>query len=431
MSVGNNESASDPGAAAPGANRSSGRRRGVTSVLAMLYLLLFSALALGFYAQTNLSVQIARGEFKSGEAQVATESGLRFIRFHLSAVNIPITFTAAAQFEELYMQLGDRLEGHPNLGPRLVGYTAAAAGKPAVIRIPDSGHIPAAPNGARFRVVITDASPKLDVKVIGSAAGGQVERAVRMEYERAPKPYVLVGINSLTLGSSAYTDSYDATKGPYAAATAKANGSVGSNGSVTLNNTAKVNGDVRYGVSSTLTVAPTAVINGRRAPVHTPAVFPSVTLPPAGTYTDLGDVNNSGGISSPAGGTYVINNLTLSGTAQVHWQGPVKLYIRNSYNVSGDVVIKTFNNLPANRQIFFLPTCTNATWSGTNECVGDLYAPDTNFTVSGSVKKFGRIIAKTINNTSSGGMHYDESLTSNNSAISFTPLPNSYLEVAP
>src|SRR5687768_5755677 len=83
MSVGNNESASDPGAAARGAGRWSSRRRGVTSVLAMLYLLLFSALALGFYAQTNLSVQIVRGEFKSGEAQVATESGLRFIRFHL------------------------------------------------------------------------------------------------------------------------------------------------------------------------------------------------------------------------------------------------------------------------------------------------------------------------------------------------------------
>jgi len=42
---------------------------------------------------------------------------------------------------------------------------------------------------------------------------------------------------------------------------------------------------------------------------------------------------------------------------------------------------------------------------------------------------FGRIVAKTINNSSSGGMHYDESLPAPNGQASFSAIPGSYLEV--
>jgi hypothetical protein len=43
----------------------------------------------------------------------------------------------------------------------------------------------------------------------------------------------------------------------------------------------------------------------------------------------------------------------------------------------------------------------------------------------------GRIVAKSITNTSTGGMHYDESLPSPNGLAGFAPVPNSYLEVRP
>jgi hypothetical protein len=121
------------------------------------------------------------------------------------------------------------------------------------------------------------------------------------------------------------------------------------------------------------------------------------------SYTDLGDVNLSMGTFSLPGGTYLIHNLSLSGTVNFTWDGPVTLYIENSYNVSGSAAINTYQNIPANRTLYFLPTCTSATWNGTNICVGTLYAPDTDFTISGSVEMFGRIVAKSINNTSSGG----------------------------
>jgi hypothetical protein len=417
----------------PGAGRRPAvrRRRGIASVLAMLYMVIFAALALGFYATVSIAAQLSANERRGTEAQFAVESGIQFLRYHLNAVNIPGGLTSDQAFEELYMQLAGRLEPTGNLGGKKLGYRPSAPGNPGEIRIPDLApdRISFTANGPGFRAVITDSTPNVTVKFVGSA--GSTARAVKLTFQRAPKPYVLVGINGVTLSGGAYTDSYDASKGAYDPTKARQGGSIGSNGNVTINDTAKVNGDIRFGATSTLTVAPTATVNGMAAPVTSPIAYPSVTMPPAGTYTDLGDVNNSGGTSTVAGGTYVINNLTLSGTAKVVWTGPVKLYIKSSYNVSGSVQISTFNNLPVNRQIFFLPTCTNATWTGTNVCVGDLYAPDTNFTVSGSVEKHGRIIAKTINNSSSGGMHYDESLPAPNGQISYAPIPNTYLEVAP
>jgi len=79
--------------------------------------------------------------------------------------------------------------------------------------------------------------------------------------------------------------------------------------------------------------------------------------------------------------------------------------------------------------LYFLPTCAVATWSGTNTCVGDLYAPDTNFTVSGSVQKFGRIIAKSITNSSTGGMHADDALPQPGGMSSYAPDTNTYEEI--
>lgn len=423
------------GAVRPGAARG---RRGITSVLAMLYLVIFAALALGFYATTNVSAQISANERRGNEAQQAAESGVHFLRYHLSAVNVPGNLTPEQTFEQLYTQLAARLHGKGSMGGKTLGYRATTAGVPGEIRIPDSpaDSIALTPSGVGFRAVITDGSPSLTVKFVGKVRGSPAARAVKITFQRAPKPYVLVGVNHVTLSGSAYTDSYDASKGVYDPATARAGGSIGSNGNIKITDYVKVNGDARYGTApASLTLAATSSINGMAAPVTSPIHYPSVTLPAAGTYTSLGDVNRSGGTVNYPGGTYVIDSLTLSGTASsptiITWQGPVTIYIRNGYSVTGNVTINTFENNPKNRKLFFLPTCTTATWSGTNVCVGDLYAPDTDFTVSGSVVKMGRIIAKGITNSSSGGMHYDESLPAPTNVVSYAPDPKTYLEVAP
>src|SRR5437762_9478662 len=53
------------------------RRRGVAALLAMLYLVIFSTLALGFYSAVTTAAQVAQNDERVMNAQVATESGLQ------------------------------------------------------------------------------------------------------------------------------------------------------------------------------------------------------------------------------------------------------------------------------------------------------------------------------------------------------------------
>src|SRR4051812_21667201 len=95
--------------------RLSAVRRGVVSVLAMMYLVVFSAMALGFYAATTTASQVAANERKSVAAQLAAESGIQFLRYHLSALDIQAGLGADKLFNEVYQQLAERLEPTANL----------------------------------------------------------------------------------------------------------------------------------------------------------------------------------------------------------------------------------------------------------------------------------------------------------------------------
>src|SRR5690242_9676391 len=58
-------------------------RKGITSVLAMMYMVLFSTLALGFFAASTMNSQIAKNERNEMQAQDAAESGMQFARYQL------------------------------------------------------------------------------------------------------------------------------------------------------------------------------------------------------------------------------------------------------------------------------------------------------------------------------------------------------------
>jgi Tfp pilus assembly protein PilX len=416
------------------------RSRGTASILAMLFLVLFAVLAVGFMEATVMSAQVSDNDRVSQQERIAAESGMAFIRYQMSAITLPPGTTSANLLSNVAARLGNAMNGTTNMGTAPVVVTPATGTAPATIYLPTrTGWITADPaSGSRFRITITQSTVSPNNLIVtsrgmnpdGSAGGG-----VQFQFQPAPKPYALIGLSSVTLSGSANSNSYDASKGGparigrYDSANTNDVGSIASNGNVTLSNTATVDGDLRYGVTGYSSIAPTAVVTGIVAPLSRSVSYASVTLPPAGTYTDLVDVTMSSGTTTAAGGTYVINNLNLSGTAKIIWTGPVKLYIKSGYSVTGGADIQTYDQLPVNRQLFFLPTCTTATWNGTNKCVGELYAPDTTFNISGSVEMFGRITAKVINNSSSGGMHYDESLPAPNGQSSYAPIPGSYLEV--
>jgi Flp pilus assembly protein TadG len=220
--------------------------------------------------------------------------------------------------------------------------------------------------------------------------------------------YSIIGLNFIT-ASGGLTDSYNSSLGAYGPGRIGHLGSIASNGAITLSNNANIDGDVRCGVGKTATLTTGAKATGLIAPLGTTLKFASVTLPTTGV-TEAGDCIMSSGTTTVPGGTYVFDTIDLSGTAHITWQGAVKFYVRTAYRVSGSVVIDTYNNIPANRVIYFLPTCKTATWTGSHSCIGELYAPDTDFTIGGSAQLFGRITAKSITLSSTGGMHYDEAL---------------------
>ena len=166
------------------------RRRGVgsravASLMAMLYLMLFSALALGLYAQVNVASQIAANDRRASEALIAAESGLSFVRHHLYALQVPPMTDVSKMYEEIAMQLSDRLDATGNLGGGYIGYDGVT------ITIPEKGSVPLDEKGTRsFRATITLEGRQLVVKVVGGARAdknsSELNRGVRVRFAAVP-----------------------------------------------------------------------------------------------------------------------------------------------------------------------------------------------------------------------------------------------------
>src|SRR5690242_11833607 len=92
------------------------RRRGMASMLAMLFLILFSVLAVGFYASANMSAQVARNEGVAADSQLAAESGLAFMRYQLGAIDIPVSTPNENLLTTVKGQLATLLDGTANMG---------------------------------------------------------------------------------------------------------------------------------------------------------------------------------------------------------------------------------------------------------------------------------------------------------------------------
>ena len=70
-------------------------RRGVTALLAMIFLVLFATLAVGFYASTTQTAVIASNEKNGVVSLTAAESGMDFIRYQLALIKVPPTVPVA------------------------------------------------------------------------------------------------------------------------------------------------------------------------------------------------------------------------------------------------------------------------------------------------------------------------------------------------
>jgi Flp pilus assembly protein TadG len=228
--------------------------------------------------------------------------------------------------------------------------------------------------------------------------------------------YGLVGLNSVTISGNGNTDSYNSSTGTYPPVTSGHLGSIASNGSINLSGNSIVDGNVYLPSGKTASKSAGSTILGSQKVLSTAMVYPAPTLP--ATYTSLGAVNVTGGSSYVAAGDYYATSVNISGSATMYLQGPVRLYVSGNMTMSGGY-IKTYQNIPANLQIFMLTNGTTMSLSGQADLYAKIYAPMSTVTQSGAADIYGSIIAKTLNFSGSwqGGVHFDEALNGSGGAI--------------
>lgn len=192
------------------------RRRGIASVLAMLYMVLFSVLAIGFYAGTTLSAQVSRNERTIADAQLAAESGLAFMRYELGSMDLATGTPQAALLPAVAAELGRLMNGTQNMGGNTVQITGGST-----IYVPSAaGYVTVEPtSGKKFRAAVAQSGTFLVLTVTGYSADPNVTRTVRVKYQQAPRASAIFdyGVASkgkiVTAGSSIIMGQGDPTRG--------------------------------------------------------------------------------------------------------------------------------------------------------------------------------------------------------------------------
>ncbi len=172
------------------------RRRGITSMLAMLYLVLFATLAVGFYASTGTSAQVSVNEQRRYRALGAAESGMDFARFQLFQVSVLPTTTNDQILNEIYKDLQVQLNGTANMGTRTVGINAGLTQVDIPAKDASNQYIKVGSDGAKFHITISRglgvADRRITVKVTGAYSDSTIAAAdlaaVQLIYDPLERP---------------------------------------------------------------------------------------------------------------------------------------------------------------------------------------------------------------------------------------------------
>lgn len=187
--------------------RSRQRPTGISSVLAMMYLVLFSTLAVGFFAAITTATQIAANEQRSARARLAAESGMAFLRYHLATAALPARTPPNQLFDALAASLRAKLDDTPNMpaGSSTIGVSSDGN----TITIPGDGvsRIALDSDGSGFRAVIRKLmnGEKIEVDVYGSTANTTFERAISLQYANFPSPASIFNFGVASKGKISMT----------------------------------------------------------------------------------------------------------------------------------------------------------------------------------------------------------------------------------
>jgi Tfp pilus assembly protein PilX len=424
------------------------RNRGMASVIAMMFLVLIATLSIGFYTTTAMSSQIAANEKKKQWAREAADSGMRFMRYELGAVNLPLGTNSANLMSNLASQLGNALTGSGDMGSNAVTVSNGS------IYIPSqNGYVTLDPTlGTRFQATITQLpnSTTLLVTCRGRGPTGSIAAGIQLQFQ-ALRGFSVVGLSSLTTGSQnngrpvPQIDSWNSLNGPYGTFPMNNNGNVSSNGNISLVSGTNIHGSAQPGIGKTISKAGSTV-TGSTAPLTTALSYPTPvpgsaattnnnsSLPPAyfnAATRDFIVPQNAPALILP-GGTYYVNNVDWE-AATITFTGPAVFYITGTGTSAHpgygfwtfNNLVTTFQNRPANL-VFEVTNATNVQYDFDQPIDAAVYAPLSTVTTWGAASDYGSIVGNNlILNT---GWHVDESLSADGGGP-YTPVQGSYIEV--
>src|SRR6266568_5039750 len=160
------------------------RRRGVAALIAMMYLVIFATLAVGFYVSANSAVIVSDNEARGARGLAAAETGMDFTRYQLANIKVPANTQTSDLLSVVTAQLSPLLDGTANMKGHTVSLTNGT------IYLPSSNDWITADSttGMKFRVAITQNADTLVVKSVGMDSGASTQgRGVQLTYAKLGK----------------------------------------------------------------------------------------------------------------------------------------------------------------------------------------------------------------------------------------------------
>lgn len=231
--------------------------------------------------------------------------------------------------------------------------------------------------------------------------------------------------SSMTMCGTAYTDSYDSDSGTYAATMLLESGNIGSNGQVDVCGTADVNGDATTATAGAMDIYGSGFVSG-----DTTSSSPLVILDPvpqseiddaennnaapaglAGSYSYNAGTNNlrvnPGNVLVLSSGVYYFNDVDIRGTVIIPPGTSVEIYVVGDMDFGSQADVNVAGQ-PRNLLIFSVGSTIRI--AGGAEIRAVIYAPDTQFNMSGGSELFGAYVGNFGGGVGNSNFHYDRSL---------------------
>ncbi len=242
----------------------------------------------------------------------------------------------------------------------------------------------------------------------------------------------VIGETRVTINSSAGTDSYDSSFGPYSAASPGQNGDVCSCGDIELNSSALVQGDAQPGYDHEVILNSSAYVTGSTAPGDCP-VLPDVELGDIATNNDNADIPaetdndedpfpngpyalelTNGDSITLDGGTsenparYYFTSLELHSSTTLSFTGPAIIYVTETFALNSSSILNPTQN--PEDLVIMISSTAEVQFNSSTDFHGVVYAPNAHVINNSSVDFFGAIFGQEVTLNSSVVVHYDETL---------------------